>query len=243
MSEKSAGGQISILIGHYNAMACELIDGALKRRVRFRVVANAFTSDEVMAAVRSLRPHVMLITAHLKDGPMSGLVALRQIREWQPKLRSIMLLDSCEPQLVVDAFRAGAKGVFCPSQNQFDMLCRCISRVHAGQIWATSAELAYVMEAFSSYAPLRVVNLDGDGLLSAREEDVVRLVAGGLSNRDIAHELALSEHTVKNHLFRIFDKLGVSSRVELVLYAASHAGRSNVGSTIAPSPASCTPMA
>ena len=70
---------------------------------------------------------------------------------------------------------------------------------------------------------MRVVNADGMRLLTKREEDVVRLVAEGLQNREIAKELKLSEHTVKNYLFHIFDKLGVSSRVELVLYAVSSA--------------------
>jgi len=229
MPNKSASGKISILIGHFNAMSCELIDSALKRRATFRVVAHANTSDEVLAAVRSFNPQVTLITANLKDGPLSGFVALRQLREFRPELRCIMLLDSPEPQLVIDAFRAGAKGIFCPSQSQFDMLCRCIRRVHSGQIWATSAELAYVMDAFASYAPLPIVDSDGRSVLSTREEDVVRLAADGLSNREIAHDLALSEHTVKNYLFRIYDKLGISSRVELVLYAVSHARLTETG--------------
>jgi len=69
---------------------------------------------------------------------------------------------------------------------------------------------------------LRVVNVQGSSLLTPREEQVVALVAEGLSNRDIAQELALSEHTVKKYLFRIFDKLGISTRVELVLYAVNH---------------------
>jgi len=69
---------------------------------------------------------------------------------------------------------------------------------------------------------MRVVNADGMRLLTKREDEVVRLVAEGLQNRDIAKELKLSEHTVKNYLFHIFEKLGVSSRVELVLYAVSN---------------------
>jgi DNA-binding CsgD family transcriptional regulator len=79
------------------------------------------------------------------------------------------------------------------------------------------------VEAFSQLAPMRVVNADGMRLLTKREEEVVRLVAEGLQNREIAKELKLSEHTIRNYLFHIFDKLGVSSRVELVLYAASSA--------------------
>ena len=69
---------------------------------------------------------------------------------------------------------------------------------------------------------LRVVNTNGEDLLTPREEQVVALVAEGLSNRDVAQEVKLSEHTVKKYLFRIFDKLGISTRVELVLYAVNH---------------------
>ena len=84
------------------------------------------------------------------------------------------------------------------------------------------------MEAFSQLAPLRVVNSEGLRLLAKREEDVVRLVAEGMTNREIAGELGLSEHTVKNYLFRIFDKLGISSRVELVLYVVSSTKQADV---------------
>ena len=220
---KSEGRNISILIGHYSAMKCDLLEDAFNRRSRFRVVGRASSSEKLVESGELLRPDVVLISAKLEDGSLHGFVALRQIREARPEVKSIMLLESIDPQLVVDSFRGGAKGVFCPSQNHFDTLCRCVSRVHAGQIWASSMELAYVMDAFANIAPLRIVNMEGHKLLSKREEDVVRLVADGYTNRDVARELDLSEHTVKNYLFHIFDKLGVSSRVELVLYAVSHA--------------------
>jgi DNA-binding NarL/FixJ family response regulator len=100
-----------------------------------------------------------------------------------------------------------------------------VEQVHAGQIWADSSELSDLVEAISQLAPMRVVNADGMRLLTNREEDVVRLLTEGRQNRDIAHELKLSEHTVRNYLFHIFDKLGVSSRVELVMYAVSRAKR------------------
>ncbi len=140
-------------------------------------------------------------------------------------MKAVLLVDNPEPNLVVDAFRAGAKGVFCPSLSAFKALCRCVDRVHAGQIWAKSSELTCVLEAFSKLAPTGVVNADGMRLLTKREEDVVSLLSEGLQNREIAHELNLSEHTIKNYLFHIFDKLGVSSRVELILYAVSSTKR------------------
>jgi DNA-binding CsgD family transcriptional regulator len=94
---------------------------------------------------------------------------------------------------------------------------------------------------------MKFVNASGDSLLSAREVDVVRCVAEGLSNREIAQRLTLREHTVKNYLFRIFDKLGVSSRVEVVLYALGNHGAAAdkadavAGSKKETTPASITP--
>jgi DNA-binding NarL/FixJ family response regulator len=197
--------------------------GALNRHQHFHVVASATTGQEVLHAMQSVDVDVALISATLADGPLSGLGVLRQIYEGSPKVKSVLLFYNPERNLVVDAFRAGAKGVFCLSQSSLKALCRCVEQVHAGQIWGNCAELSEVIEAFSQLAPMRVVNADGMRLLTKREEEVVRLVAEGLQNRDIAKELKLSEHTIRNYLFHIFDKLGVSSRVELVLYAASSA--------------------
>jgi DNA-binding NarL/FixJ family response regulator len=211
-------------------MTGELLSQALNRRLGFRVAANATTSQEVLEAVQTVDLDVALIGATLADGPLSGFGVLRQMRECSPDVKSVILLDSPESTLVVDAFRAGAKGVFCPSQSSFKSLCQCVDRVYAGQIWANSSELAVVMDAFSQLAPMRVVNADGLRLLTKREEDVVRLLAEGMQNREIARELNLSEHTIKNYLFHIFDKLGVSSRVELILYAVSSTKRMQIAS-------------
>jgi DNA-binding NarL/FixJ family response regulator len=221
---------ISVLFASPNVMTRELLMGALNRRENFRVVAGAATAPEVLKAVKSSHVDVALISMTLADGPMSGMGALRQIRESHPDVKSVMLFSGPERHLVVDAIRAGARGVFCISQATFKSLCRCVEQVHAGQIWANSSEIAEIIQAFSQLAPLRVVNADGMRLLTKREEDVVRLLAEGLQNRDIARELKLSEHTVKNYLFHIFDKLGVSSRVELVLYAASSTRRMQAAS-------------
>jgi DNA-binding NarL/FixJ family response regulator len=91
--------------------------------------------------------------------------------------------------------------------------------VHNGEVWASTQQLNYLLDSFCQVAGLRVVSACGEKLLTSREEQVVALVADGLSNRDVASELGLSEHTVKKYLFRIFEKLGISNRVELVLYA------------------------
>ncbi len=138
-----------------------------------------------------------------------------------PQTRCILLVEASEPETVVNAFRAGAKGIFCRA-GSFESLCKCIATVNKGQVWANSAELQFVLEVLARAAPLQRLNEQARAQLTKREEEVVGLVAQGLSNREISSTLNLSAHTVKNYLFRIFKKLGVSSRVELVLYALDH---------------------
>ena len=228
---KHQPGRTCVLIANSSAMARELLVSAFNRKPHFKVVAQVASGAEILECLKSARVDVALINASLQDGPLSGIGALRQMRESHPDVRSVILFDSPDPQLIADAFRAGARGVFCSSTSEFKGLCKCVERVHAGQIWANSDELNHVMEAFGQLAPLRVVNAAGLKLLSKREEDVVRLLAEGFGNRDIARELSLSEHTVKNYLFKIFDKLGVSSRVEVVLYAVSTTKRMQFADT------------
>ena len=87
---------------------------------------------------------------------------------------------------------------------------------------ANAEQLSYLVDLIAEVPSVRVVNASGDEILTPREEQVVALVAEGMGNREIARELSLSEHTVKKYLFHIFEKLGISTRVELVLYAFNH---------------------
>jgi DNA-binding NarL/FixJ family response regulator len=200
-------------------MYCQLMASAFKRsRYHFSIAACAIDSVGVRSALEQRQPHVATISANLQDGPLVGFEVLRELRASHPKTHAIMLLDSPERDLVVDAFRGGAHGVFC-REEPFEALCKCIYSVYQGQVWAKSQELRYALEALAETAPLRMVNARGAKLLTKRQEDVVRLVAEGLTNREVSRRLNLSEHTVRNYLFRIFEKLGISSRVELVLYA------------------------
>ena len=105
-------------------------------------------------------------------------------------------------------------------------LCKCIHSVHKGQIWGSSHEMEYILEELAASRRLRLVDARGKQILSKREEEVAALVTDGLTNREVADRLRLSECTVKNYIFKIFEKLGISTRVELVLYmlGQSHAG-------------------
>ena len=132
-----------------------------------------------------------------------------------------MLLDSSERAAVTEAFRSGARGVFCRTES-LKLLAKCILCVHQGQVWASSDELLYLLAAVAQPVPMRFTSVTGNSLLSARELDVVRCVAEGLSNREIGKTLTISEHTAANHIRSILRKTGCANRTEAASYAHRH---------------------
>jgi two-component system nitrate/nitrite response regulator NarL len=210
--------RINILILEANQMNCQLVASALRpRRYRVAVVASAVESARALALLKEMQPDVAIISARLQSGPVEGFSLLRELRSARSTTRAIMLLDTRERELVIDAFRYGAHGVIFRDEP-LETLCKCIHAVHNGQVWANSQQLGYLLDALSTSMPIHLQDARGANILSKREEDVVRLVADGMTNREISHQLSLSEHTVRNYLFRVFEKLGISNRVELVLY-------------------------
>jgi DNA-binding NarL/FixJ family response regulator len=209
---------VSILIAEANHMNCQLVAGALRpRRNRLVVVGSTVSSQHALALLHETVPDVAIISVQLEEGALEGYTVMRQLRSLQLRTRAIMLLHSRERELITDAFRCGARGVVFRDEP-LKTLSKCIHAVHQGQIWANSQHLGYLLDALGQALPLRLHDTHGIEMLSKREEDVVKLVAQGLTNRDISTRLHLSEHTVRNYLFHVFDKLGVSTRVELVLY-------------------------
>ncbi|MFI5107882.1 MAG: LuxR C-terminal-related transcriptional regulator [Terriglobales bacterium] len=208
-----------------NVMASHFVCAELKKHSQFDLVGCAATVGELLELFERRKAKVALISSTLQDGLLSSLAIFPQLREKHPDVRLILMIDHPEPELVVEAFRAGARGIFTCYESQFDALCKCISCVHSGQVWANARQLDCLIDAVAQVPTVRLVNAKGANLLSKREEEVVRQVAEGLSNHDIAQQLHLSDHTVKNHLFHIFEKLGISNRVELVLYTVSHSKR------------------
>jgi DNA-binding NarL/FixJ family response regulator len=217
-SENTQNPVIRVVVFEATRMGCELLSRALEAsEYNLRVVETACSYGEGEEPQLDDDVDVAVIGSTLKNGPLSGFSLLRQLTKARPTLRCVMLLDQHERSMVIDAFRFGAVGV-CERDQSYEMLCKCIYSVYRGQVWANSQQLQYLLEALSSAIPSRITDVKGKILLSRREEEVVSLVADGLKNREIAQQLKLSEHTVKNHLFRIFERLGISSRAELILY-------------------------
>jgi DNA-binding NarL/FixJ family response regulator len=215
---------LRVLVADSNRMQSQLLVNALRRRREFHVLFTELDIDVVLSAIESVTVEVVILDLdHPRDGP-PDMSMVRRLHMAHPDIPQILLLDHCEREVVVSAFRSGARGIFCFSDYPFRLLCKCIRCVHRGEIWANTAQLQQLIQEMTQVPSLRTVNSKGLKLLTPREEQVVALVADGLSNRETARELSLSENTIKKYLFRIFDKLGISSRVELVLFALSHGG-------------------
>jgi two-component system nitrate/nitrite response regulator NarL len=218
--------RIRVLIADGTRIHTELLAGALRCSPALEVFSPASDSTDIVETAVNQRVDIAVIASRLAEEPLGGVQALRKIRLLRPKVRGVILLDSSKPETILDAFRAGAKGVFS-REASLETLSECVLRVHAGEVWANSEQIAIALDALTGSPTLRAIDSNGLSLLSKRELDVVSSLAEGLSNREIAARLGLSQHTIKNYLFRVFDKLGVSSRIELLFLTLNHSGVKN----------------
>jgi len=218
----TTSGTLAVLIADSNRMQAQLLTSALRRHPEFRISTCLLESPSILQTVATKHPRVALLSLQSRSNVLESVVTLRQFHQSHPEIPKVLLVDACDRDLIVSAFRSGARGIFTLSDSNLRLLCKCLVRVAAGQIWANTEQMNFLVDLVSAVPSLRVLSTTGTSLLTPREEQVVALVAEGLSNRHIAHELRLSVHTVKKYLFRIFEKLGISSRVELVLYAVNN---------------------
>ena len=180
----------------------------------------------IRAWLRENRVDVVIVSADLKEGPTAAFNVTREINSSYPQTKVIIMLESIDRVRVIEAFRAGAAGIFTRDKS-FDLLCKCIQVVRQGQIWADNGALRFLVDAFIRSKPAETISPKRSTLLTKREEGVVQLVADGLTNRDISEQLNLSENTVRNYLFRIFNKVGTSNRLELALYSMNQKKEEN----------------
>jgi len=226
-STQSSGGEtIRVLVADDTRIHTQLLAEALRRDLQLEVISPPALSRDLVAAVKLHRVNVVVLSSNLDEEPLRGFELLRELRASNPDILSIMLLDSSKKETVLQAFRAGARGIFS-RHDSVETLSKCIRSVYEGQIWANSQQMAFAVEALATSPVLRAVDANGLSLLSKREMDVVRSLAEGLTNREIAERLGLSQHTIKNYLFRVYDKLGVSSRLELLFITLTQAGASS----------------
>jgi two-component system, NarL family, nitrate/nitrite response regulator NarL len=205
---------VRILISERNRMASHLLADSLSRDPGFEVACVA-AGDEVISSALAHKPDVAVISAEFDGAAKTGLQIVRTLSSRQPRIEIVVLIDGGARSSVLAAFRCGAKGVFCRSEPPSEFRS-CIERVSRGEIWAGRKEAEYLLAAVRNSPSCDGIDDDKVSVLSKRELEVAECAAQGQSNKQIADQLHLSEHTVKNYLFRIFDKLGVSNRFELL---------------------------
>ena len=188
----------------------------------FEVVAQAQDGRQVLDVLQQYEPDILLLD--LKMPGLDGLSTLQRLQVVKNKTRVIVLTASDDKNEFVQAMKLGTSGIVL-KQTATELLIKSIRKVHAGEIWLDSHTTAAVIRQFvaaDDAAPASAQSAPRDrerSPLSQREREIVALVAQGFKNKEMAEKMFISEQTVKNHLHNIFDKLGVSDRLELALYA------------------------
>src|SRR5579864_6889772 len=198
----------------------------------FEVVAQASDGRQVLDVLQQFEPDILLLD--LKMPGLDGLATLQRLQVARNKTRVIVLTASDDKNEFVQAMKLGTSGIVL-KQTATELLIKSIRKVHAGEIWLDSHTTAAVIRQFVANddapppPPQAAPPRDRErSPLSQREREIVALVAQGFKNKEMAEKMFISEQTVKNHLHNIFDKLGVSDRLELALYAIHnnlHTGR------------------
>ncbi len=182
------------------------------------IVAEADNGQDVVGMIQKHQPDLLLLDLNMPG--LDGLSLLQRFQSLQCKTKIILLTASEDEQAYVQAMKSGTSGIVL-KQSATRMLINSIRKVHEGEVWLDSKTTAVVMKQFCTPADSALKEKDGSAL-SNREREIVRLVSQGCKNRDIAEKLFISEGTVKNHLHNVFQKLGVTDRVELALHAIQH---------------------
>ncbi len=207
---------IRVLLADDHALVRQGIRELLSSQADFLVVGEAATGNEAVQAVMDTRPDVVLMDIHMPSG--DGLWATTEIAREVPTSRVLILTVSTEDDHLRESLRRGAAG-YVLKTSPSDSLFQAIREVARGETTVPGAMASRIL-ATMGQAPSRGAGHEAG--LSTREQDVLRLLSNGATNREIAESLGISENTVKAHLKSVLRKLGVSNRVEAAGWALRH---------------------
>jgi DNA-binding NarL/FixJ family response regulator len=218
-----------VLVLDRDLMSSDILASAFERDRSFEAQA---VQPRDLLRVLSIKPvDLVVIASGFDSNAGNGFDLARSIIRDYPKISIIVLLNSSHPEFVIRAFQSGARGVFSREQPMAEFL-DCVATVAKGSIWAGRQQTDVLLEAIRGIPALNLAGVDDSPMLTERELNVVQCAAQGKTNKAIACELGLSEHTVKNYLFRAFEKLRVSSRVELFFYLTQRGYRFGTVKTV-----------
>lgn len=192
----------------------------LSTQTEIRLIGEAATGQETLAQVEALQPDVVLMDINMPG--MSGIEATARIKQLHPHVKVIILTSFSDQDHVLPAIRSGAKG-YLLKDIEPEELVRAIHNVYKGKVELHPDVAGQLMSQYAeSDQASPIIADDGISGLTAREQDVLRLIASGKSNRSIAEELFISEKTVKSHVSRILSKLGLTDRTQAAIFAVKH---------------------
>ena len=211
---------IRILIADDHPIVRDGLRKLLSLEDDFEIVGEANDGREVLDLIQDVEPDVLLLDLRMPN--LDGLSTLQAMQQTGKRTKVIILTASEDKNEFVQAMKLGCSGIVL-KQTAPELIVKSIRKVHAGEIWLDSHTTAAVMRQFATATEAAAANGSGKSRerspLSTREREIVQLVAQGYKNKEMAEKMFISEQTVKNHLHNIFDKLGVSDRLELALYA------------------------
>ena len=182
-------------------------------------VFQASTGEEGLQVMREIKPDIILCDIHMPG--MDGIDTARALHKRGVPSRIIILSAFDEERFVLDAWKAGIHG-YILKDTATEELVRAVRCVAEGEVWVGEGFLCRIMEKYRAAVEGKGKSREGPGGLTPREVEVLRLVAAGKRNKEIAARLFISEKTVKVHLTHIYQRLGMNDRVEVALYAIRH---------------------
>jgi len=215
--------RIRVLLADDQSLFREGLRTLLSVQPDFEVVGEAANGAEALTLAATLRPQVVLMDVHMPT--LDGVTATRRLRQAQPDCRVIMLTTFDDDEYVFDGLRAGAVGYLLkdtPSEKLFEAIraaARGESFLEPSVAAKVVAEFARLSNAPSVTPAVPAKKIESPNDLSDREMEIVRLLARGLSNREIAEQLVITEGTVKNHVSNVLSKMNVRDRTQAVLKA------------------------
>ncbi len=191
----------------------------LESEPEFQVVGEAADGVEALQSVQQLKPDILLLDLAMPRMP--GLETLRELATQGLSVRVILLTAQIEKRQIIEALQTGARGVIMKDAAT-QLLLKGIRTVMGGQFWVGREAVADMVGYLRDKAAQQPPSPAKAYGLTKRELEILSTIVSGLSNKEIAQKFSLSEDTVKHHLTNIFDKVGVSSRLELALFAINH---------------------
>ena len=218
MARPKSRETIRVLVADDHTIFRDGLCRLLEAEADISVIGQARSGRECVEMTGKLKPDIVLLDLKMPD--QDGLTVLTELGGPESQVRTIVLTASEDEQDYVETVKRGARGIVL-KQAATERLLEGIRKVHRGEIWIDQRVAAEVMKAMTRPGPQAGVAGE-KALLTPREAEIVTLVTQGFRNKEIAEKLSISEQTVKNHLQNIYDKLGVSDRLELALYALHH---------------------